>query len=261
MLYFLITCLQNFDLTSGLSVYLEMKVFKTERIKLPELAHPFYYRKNSVDQHTFREIFLRKEYDIKAILNFQPKVIVDAGANIGFTTLFFLREFNPSLIISLEPDGSNFKLLRKNTEQYSCIIPVQKALWNEDGVVEISDEGYGLRGFVVKSAHAKRHEEVMSSENSPSMTGTTVQSLLKQYELTHIDILKMDIEGSEKEVFSEGFEEWLPLTRCLIIELHDRMKAGCSQTVFSALARYNFEFSVKGENLVFINKDFKGQHS
>jgi FkbM family methyltransferase len=258
MLYFLITCIRNFGLINGLSVYLEMKLLKTGRVTLHGLAYPLYYRKNSVDQHTFREIFLRREYDIKGKLDFKPKVIVDAGANIGFTTLFFLLEFNPSLIISLEPDSRNFALLQKNTQHYPSITPVQKALWHKERLVEISDEGYGLRGFVVKSVQANSDEEVVNSGNASNMKGTTVQSLMKQHKLTHIDILKMDIEGSEKEVFSEGSEEWLPITRCLIIELHDRMKEGCSQAVFLALANYNFEFAIKGENLIFINRNFKG---
>ena len=66
---------------------------------------------------------------------------------------------------------------------------------------------------------------------------------------------KMDIEGSEREVFSIDAEHWLPITKCIIIELHDRMKDGCSTAVFKALSQFNFECTIKGENLVFINKD------
>ena len=68
-----------------------------------------------------------------------------------------------------------------------------------------------------------------------------------------IDILKIDIEGSEKEVFQHGYADWLPKIKVLIIELHDRMVPGASAAVFSAINQYDFSVDIKGENLVFTN--------
>ena len=73
----------------------------------------------------------------------------------------------------------------------------------------------------------------------------------------YIDILKLDIEGSEKEVFSAGFENWMPKTKVIIIELHDAMKPGCSRAVFAAVNKYNFSFNIKGENIIFTNLSFE----
>jgi hypothetical protein len=72
----------------------------------------------------------------------------------------------------------------------------------------------------------------------------------------HIDILKLDIEGSEKEVFETGYEHWLPKINILIIELHDKMKKGCSRAVFNAISKYDFSFDIKGENIIFTNNAF-----
>ena len=70
-----------------------------------------------------------------------------------------------------------------------------------------------------------------------------------------IDILKMDIEGSEKEVFSSNYAYWLPRTRCIIIEIHDFMRAGSSNAVFATMAKYNFSLAVHDENLIFMRVD------
>ena len=67
------------------------------------------------------------------------------------------------------------------------------------------------------------------------------------------DIVKLDVEGSEKEIFSENYEGWLPKKKVLIVELHDRMKKGCRKAVFQAISRYDFSLQVAGENLVFTN--------
>ena len=70
-----------------------------------------------------------------------------------------------------------------------------------------------------------------------------------------VDILKIDIEGSEKEIFEQGFEEWLPFTKILIVETHDRYKQGSSKAVLKAVSAYNFSLEVSGENLIFYNND------
>ena len=75
------------------------------------------------------------------------------------------------------------------------------------------------------------------------------------YKLDYIDILKMDVEGSEKEIFESNYEHWLSKTKCLIIELHDRMRKGSSDSVFAAVSKYNFTKLESGENVVFINNE------
>ena len=91
-------------------------------------------------------------------------------------------------------------------------------------------------------------------EKSSSLIPTiSISKIMKDNNITVIDLLKIDIEGAEKELFESSFESWLPNTRVLVVELHDRMKPGCSKSVFSAICKYDFSFSHKGENLIFTN--------
>lgn len=242
---FILRCITRFGFLSGIATYLRIKIFNSTRFYLPGFVNPIYYRPGTADISTFREIFLREEYNLGLPPDFPVATIIDAGSNIGFTALFFLQKFPGAKIISLEPDAENFALLQKNVSPYQPITPLQKALWRQSGFIKVTDQGYGVRGFVVEDA------EVGTPDTIPAVS---LNDLVRDYALTSIDILKMDIEGSEKEVF-EGDTSWLSITRCLVIELHDRMKPGCSKAVFSKLAEHNFECSIRGENLVFINQN------
>lgn len=245
MLSFLKLCIKNFGFGSGLIIYLKFKIFKSSNVSIPGLPKPVYLRPGTSDLHTFREIFLREEYSIK--LPFIPKTIIDAGANVGFTTLFFLRAYPTAKIVSLEPDEENFKILKLNTADYPNILPLPVALFNRIGEIKIVDEGHGIRGYMAR--------EISDNKKGQVMPCTTLIEIMLQHNIADIDILKIDIEGSELEVFQHESEKWLPKVKCIIIELHDRMKPGCSKAVFQAISKHNFKFSIKGENLVFINRD------
>ncbi len=223
----------------GLAVYLQLKLGLTDNIRIPGIRSTLHMRASMADKSSFREIFMKREYDVE--LEFPVRNIIDAGANIGFTTLFFANKYPDAKIISIEPDAANFNMLKKNTGTYPRISVLQAALWMQSERVAIVDRSLGERGLMIGRQSAGEQIE-----------GISIGNLIQRYGLEKIDILKVDIEGSEKEVFS-GDTEWLNRTRCLIIELHDRMKPGCSQAVFHALLKHDFLMSVRGENLVFVN--------
>lgn len=95
-----------------------------------------------------------------------------------------------------------------------------------------------------------------SAASEDSLPAVSIDGIMKEYAINGIDILKIDIEGAEKEVFAFDYENWLPKTKILIIELHDHMKKGCSKSVFQAISQYDFSFSRLDENLVFVNENY-----
>ncbi len=60
-------------------------------------------------------------------------------------------------------------------------------------------------------------------------------------------MLKLDIEGAEKSIFSCDVEGWLPHVRVLCVELHDRLIDGCTQAVYAQLLKRNFQRYTNGE--------------
>ncbi|HEX8608711.1 MAG TPA: FkbM family methyltransferase, partial [Pedobacter sp.] len=78
-----------------------------------------------------------------------------------------------------------------------------------------------------------------------------VSDLLADHPTSVIDILKIDIEGSEKEVF-EGNTDWIPKTRKVIVEVHENLRKGATNAVLAALK--DFSFSKTTETYHFDNK-------
>jgi hypothetical protein len=76
--------------------------------------------------------------------------------------------------------------------------------------------------------------------------GITVPALLDAYGIVHVDIFKIDIEGAEKELF-EHCEAWIGRVDALIVELHDRMKPGCSDSFNTAALGFEMKWR-RGEN-------------
>ena len=94
-----------------------------------------------------------------------------------------------------------------------------------------------------------------TAEDPAAFRTTTVGKLLAESGFDEIDLLKVDIEGAEKEVFgAPDVDEWLPKVKVLTIELHDRMKRGCSYEFFKAVSKYKWFFAFRGENLIFIRE-------
>ena len=209
------------------------------------LKSPIYLRRNIVDYRLLYSIFCYREYDSKLIESKigTARYIIDAGANIGLFALQMVRKHPNSKIYCIEPNEGNCELLRINTSYYSNIVIYQSALWNRNTGYKVIDTGLGDWAFTIEEAKF----------SNPDQLTLTVEDVLTMNNIDVLDILKIDIEGSEMELFDSQYESWLPRVRCLIIELHDSIKHGSSTSFFSAISRYDFSFSKRGENLIFIN--------
>ena len=229
-------------------VFLYKKRFMPNQIisfKASFLKFPVFLRNNSSDISTFYQIVFYQEY--KIAFGFIPEIIIDLGANIGLAAVYFKNVYPNSKIISLEPEISNYNMLLKNTKEYDDIICYNVGIWNKPGnlIVEESEQGYWA-SFV--------HEVEYISEDTTK--AITISQLIRDHKIDKIDILKIDIEGSEKELFSNNYNEWLSITKVIIIELHDHLREGSSMSFFNALSKYNYSISHSGENILcFLNKN------
>jgi len=239
-MYLPVKFVQSFGIIKGICLYLRFKFHLTRKLRVPGILHPVCLRPGTIDEYTFIEIFVMKDYIIQyQIDETERPVIVDAGANIGLSSVFFAGKFPHAIIECFEPEDENYALLIKNTENYPNIRPHKSALWWKSGFVSVIDKGYGLRGFVT--------EETGKEDHIPALS---VDDLMIQHNYQSIEILKMDIEGSEKDLFDHNTDKWLSRIKFLIIELHDTMRPGASMSLFKALSPYNYSTSISGENLI-----------
>jgi FkbM family methyltransferase len=146
---------------------------------------------------------------------------VDAGAHIGMASILFALKYPTARIIAIEPEPSNFAALVRNTAPYKTISPLQAALWREDGEVTIGPS----------NAHPKGAFQIVEN-GAQRVRAITMDTVIRETRIHSIDLLKVDIEGAEIEMFESC--PWIRNVRVIAIELHDRVRPGCSSVVKSA---------------------------
>jgi FkbM family methyltransferase len=171
----------------------------------------------------------------------RPTVIVDAGANIGTSAIYFARAFPQARIFAIEPEAGNFELLVQNVAPYPNVVPVKAALWGADETRSIQNRMTGPWGFTVsdtKGAAAPTGQEI------PCVSMST---LMQRYAIGRVDLLKMDIEGGEKDVL-ENSAAWIAAVDVMTVELHDRINLGCSRAFYLATRDFK-RFEKHGEKV------------
>ena len=204
-------------------------------VRMRDIERPFTLRLNTSDVATCDHVLVDKEYQFDP--SKPPKVIVDAGANIGLSSIYFANRFPQARIIAIEPEMTNFALLKRNIGGYPKILATHIALWNENTELDIVDPGYGKWGFRTRS-----NTTGDSTKACGKVRALTVDRIMDEHGFDFIDILKMDIEGAEKEVFEDA-SKWITKVGVLIIELHDRFKTGCSRSFYNATNNFEIEWS------------------
>jgi FkbM family methyltransferase len=229
-------------------------------VETPAGHHTLFYRPWTSDEGVASQIFVSRDYDVTKLQNFrriadlesfldrihnsgQRPLIIDAGANIGLSSVFFALQFPTALIVAIEPEERNYDMLRKNAAGFN-IECVKAALSSQAGRVKVTNPGRGDWGY---------RTEPEADGNVPSVT---VDSLYQQYATDQMVpfIVKVDIEGGEKDLFSLN-TEWVRDTPLLIVELHDWLlpKSGTSAPFLRSIAGLDRDFLHMSENVFSIS--------
>lgn len=209
----------------AMSANLLCKYPKRIALRAKGVKHPLFLRLRTSDAGVYQDIFLKKEYAYET--SFLPRTIVDVGANCGMTSVFYANRYPAATVVAVEPETSNYLALLENTRAYPNIIPIHAALWSEDGQVEIFPgwprlSKWGKWGFRVREGNGCR--------------ALTLTSLMREVGIQTVDILKIDVEGAERDIFSTC--DWMDAVKLLAIELHDRDWPGCSDAVNRVTREY-----------------------
>lgn len=212
----------------------------------------FRYGKHS-DPYVYEQIFVNNDY-LQAIkkyidsFNSQDPIIVDAGANIGISVLYFKKFFPKSIILAIEPSYDNYLLLRINMKinKVNGIIYLRKALWYKNTSCSI------LRDFRDQLDWSIR---ITENENGKieTITLTDIINFLNvKFNRNYIDILKIDIEGAEKELFNNiSIQPYFKNIKLLVMEIHEEFikKSDINQIMYDN----NFISCENGELSIYIN--------
>ncbi|HKP33212.1 MAG TPA: FkbM family methyltransferase [Sphingomicrobium sp.] len=186
------------------------------RLKVPGLRHKVAVRVADSDIYDFNHSLAWGREPLN--LGFTPRTIVDAGANVGYSVLRFLLEYPEARIVAIEPDAGNLAQIVKNCATYRNLIVEPHALWTHRTRLKITNPEEGSNAFQV------------AEDPNGSITSISIPDIIERHSIDMIDLLKVDIEGSEIEVFSDS-DAWLPKVRALLVETHDCLRPGTEDAV------------------------------
>ncbi len=213
-------------------------------LPLPGLKEQILLRRHTSDVAAFEQIFIDREYDLP-IGDMSPKFIIDGGANVGCASAFFAYKFPQASIWAFEPEGSNYDILEQNGKRFENVTTMKAAIWNSDTHVEIGNPNDEKWAFKVQQA---------SIDGLLRIQALSIPSILKMAGVDRVDILKLDIEGAERELFDGSSAQWIDQVGMIIIELHDWIRPGCSDALSIATRGLCWERSRIGENTILIRK-------
>lgn len=151
--------------------------------------------------HTLPESMLRGE---------EVRTIVDLGANIGMASLAFHARYPKARLFAIEPLAANYRLLCRNTERIPEIVPVRAAV--------VGEPRRTVRMTTTARAWGNQLACEKFLEDIEEVPARTVEELLDEHGLDWVDILKVDIEGAEAELFARP--SFLARVGLVVIELH-----------------------------------------
>lgn len=209
-------------------------------------------RTNSSDLSVFEEIFISGEYkkllEVLLINKIEITSIVDLGSNIGLTSYLLSEYYRDALFICVEPDSGNYKLLEENTREIINKVLYENAIWGHETVLDLN---HNFRDGLDWSIQV-----VESTDNfEKKVAAITLPMIISKNQLSEIGLLKIDIEGSEFELFKTiESSSFLDKVKVIVVEIHDEV--GDRMMIIEKLIHYNFFIFPDNEVVIGINKKY-----
>jgi FkbM family methyltransferase len=166
------------------------------------------YRLNRGDMQSIREVWMDECYRLPFEL--APERLIDLGANIGLTSLWFAHRYGCSTVIAVEPSPENARIARLNLERNNIKAEViEAAVGAQDGTAQFEDHEDSNRGHVGSGGRV--------------VSVVSMDTLLRKLPPgADVDLVKIDIEGGEGPLLQENLG-WLGRVKSLIAEFHPQI--------------------------------------
>jgi FkbM family methyltransferase len=229
-------CSNNLGLYTAIRIFI---VYRWRNIGFKcylKFFHRLWYMRGLADFGVMHQ-FWYENYKITESRINPIRWIIDAGANIGDSTLRF-HHFHPQAqIIALEPETNNADFLCRNLQTLDRVNIERKGLWRQSGYLHLQDRGAAMSYALTDHGTGE------------SIPVTTVENLCQKYGIDRIGILKLDIEGVEREIFAHS-ANWIHLCDCIVWELNDHQCPGALQMLIQQIGDLCFSFTIIGEYLI-----------
>lgn len=184
--------------------------------------------------YVLKEIHVDKIYD-PFFIGKKDLVVVDCGANIGMTSLYFSQY--ASKVVSVEPTDAHFQCLSKMVEfnELKNVTPVKLAVGNRNGTQEFHHSKNSTMNSLSPLVNDTGEKEIVET--------ITLEDLFDQHGINQVDFLKIDVEGTEMDLIcSESFARVADRIKALSVEYHDWSGRNPGQLV-QTLEKHGFTVS------------------
>ncbi|SLN42706.1 FkbM family methyltransferase [Ruegeria meonggei] len=159
-------------------------------LKIQGHTYPFCMRLSDI--FILGEILFEQQYSMKSRLPEAP-TIIDAGGNVGISALWFAGHYPQANLHIFEPASDNLAYLKKNARFWPGARIFETALGRRGGEVVLHMGKFGGMHSLMKNALAKGSAEKVVRVG-------TLADHMAEFKINKIDLLKLDIEGSELDV-------------------------------------------------------------
>ena len=197
----LANCVNSVGFKNTIKIFFKVKISQ-KGITIIHLNNYEFFIRNYVDKGASFN-FYKKQFILKDNFEDPIEYIIDAGANIGQQTIRFINSYkNLKKIVAVELDTSSFEYLKRNTKKCEKVSVINKALSNS------KKERFYL------SSNNSEMSKITNKENGKKIETVTINEIIKENDLPRIDLLKLNIEGEEPNLFQED-TSWLSITNCI----------------------------------------------
>jgi len=194
-----------------------------------------YYRPGTTDPLVIQQVLLKGGRKAEYYLppRFQPNVILDIGSNIGASVLYFHRRFPEARIVGFEPHPDTFAILEKNVAGLPRVSVLNCGLGATNAQITVPGESINFGAFSTKG---RRRGQAADRANVECEI-RRLDDVLREMRIDRVDLIKMDCEGAEADVFAGLSPQILDQCQWIVGELHDA-------SAFALLARLAPQFDL-----------------
>jgi FkbM family methyltransferase len=196
------------------------------------------YRCGTTDPFVLYQVLLKRgrkaEYYVPATLT--PKIILDIGSNIGASIIYFRQQFPDATIFGFEPHPDTFRILQENVAHLDGVAVFNCGLGATHQRMVVRADKVNFGAFNTRGAFKDRGQPAAPVKCEIRR----LDDILRELGITQVDLIKIDCEGAEADVFSTLPDAILNQCQWIVGELHDH-------TGFEILARLapHFQLDLK----------------
>lgn len=171
------------------------------------------------------ELFVEEVYRLD--LDAEPTVVLDVGANIGLSVIYFRLRYPRARILAYEPDPRAFSILRANTSRLAGVTIRKAALADHDGEIVLFARDEPMHSTILPGSF---------SSDSFRVPCRTLDSVLREEGRATVDLLKIDVEGAELRILRASRRR---PARIIVGELHTDAAGASAESLSAILAGYD----------------------